>query len=37
MVRKTIMEWKGILIPLVIVSGWLIIYGIVLPALGVST
>ncbi len=36
-VRKTVMEWKSILIPLVIVGGWLVIYGIVLPALGVNT
>ncbi len=31
------MELKSILIPLVVVGGWLVIYGIILPALGVNT
>jgi hypothetical protein len=36
-VRKIIVELKSILVPLLIVGGWLILYGIVLPALGINT
>jgi hypothetical protein len=36
-VGKKIMELKSILVPLAIVAGWLILYGLILPALGVST
>ena len=31
------MELKGILIPVLIVAGWLVVYGIILPALGINT
>lgn len=36
-VRKKAMELKGILIPVLIVAGWLVLYGIILPALGINT
>jgi hypothetical protein len=36
-VRKKIMELKSILIPILIVGGWLVLYGIILPRLGIST
>jgi len=36
-VRKKIMELKSILIPILIVGGWLVLYGVILPALGIST
>lgn len=35
--RKKIMELKSILIPILIAGGWLVLYGVILPALGVST
>jgi hypothetical protein len=31
------MELKSLLFPVLIVVGWLVIYGLVLPALGIST
>jgi len=31
------MEFKSLLFPLLIVGAWLVIYGVVLPALGIST
>jgi len=36
-VRNKIMEIKSILIPILIVGGWLVLYGVILPALGIST
>ena len=36
-VRKKIMELKSILMPVLIVGGWLLLYGVILPALGIST
>ncbi len=31
------MDLKGIVIPILIVAGWLVLYGVILPMLGVST
>ena len=31
------MEFKSILIPILIVGGWLVLYGVILPALGINT
>ncbi len=31
------MELKSILVPLAIVAAWLTLYGLILPALGIST
>jgi hypothetical protein len=36
-VRKKIMDIKNILIPALMVAGWLILFGIILPLLGVNT
>jgi hypothetical protein len=36
-VRNKIMELKSILMPILIVGGWLVLYGVILPALGVNT
>jgi hypothetical protein len=36
-VRKKIMELKSILMPILIVGGWLVLYGVILPALGINT
>jgi hypothetical protein len=36
-VRKRIMELKSVLMPILIVGGWLVLYGVILPALGINT
>jgi hypothetical protein len=36
-VRKKIMDFKSILIPILIIAGWLVLYGVILPMLGINT
>jgi hypothetical protein len=36
-VKDKIMDMKSILLPILIVAGWLILFGIILPALGINT